>query len=725
MTNKKMIKIFTLVLAVTLMIASAVAVYVGAESVAEEGTKDVSLSIFKKNVSFEASPRLAFAVAYSGCEAADVKLHVWYDSISGAATEYVTESTANIDGAQYPVFYIDAKNPKDIIENVYVQAVAGDTKSEIVRYSILEFAYDGIFSTDDEAEAARYQSIITYAESVQYWLSVSDKYSGEMVNEYVYINADGVDLGDGYSKGMYTSGKSVTLNADNTESWIATSYKNGVKNTQTYPNGAAVTVDKSMTFVPVKAPVYTFDDGKIPTDVTSENLASGSSVSVSTADDNSYLSFTAVSGSGQKLTIPLMNDSTGNLTVFDANMNIAHTSGMDYRMHFYDAEGAPVFGMYMRTYTSGGNNVLCLIQPKYGTTSDPYRIPVALPNDWFNLRLELYRDAYNETETVLNVYVDGGLAAVVNLAKTMNYASIGSSADSTKVPNKLVIYPYNTACTWNFDNVSFYNTDKAYTYKEPGIRNNLESGSTGSLSTSEFTNYNGNGSAQVDRAEVTEVTNAKGYSTDARVLTSPLGSSGSLRAFKSSITKDKTHNNVIWEADLKLDINTDDSVIKLDLGSTNRNETYAAMLNFAKNADGKITIDNASALVDDEPKVMSVSSGEWFAIRIEYYYVNADEILILIYINGELEYTTNVFYAVNENGGNAIPCYHFINAGEAAYNSYSGETLQWGVNRATFTVDAKSDAVVTMDNYYVTSKTSTVPAVESYDSYYAPVVNEE
>ena len=720
MKNKKLIKVLALVFALALMVVGAVAVYAGVETADEE---EITLSIYKKNVSFEASPRLAFAVSYSGCEASDVKLHVWYDSISGAATEYVSNSTATIGGTEYPVFYLDSTNPKNIANTVYVQAVVGDVKSAVVRYSILEFAYDGIMSTDDAAEAARYQSIVTYAESIQYWLAQSNKYDGEMVNEYVYINAPGVDLGDGYSKGMYEAGKTISLNAEGVERWTATIYKNGQKTTQTYPNGASVTVNASMSFAPVKAPVYTFEDGAIPSDITVKNLQSGSSVNVKTTDDNNYLSFTAVSAANQQVTIPLMNDSTGNLTIFDANINIANT-GSGYRMWFYDGT-SPVFGIYMATYTSGNNNVLCLVQAKYGTTSDPYRIPLALPGEWFNLRLELYRDAYNETETVLNVYVDGGLAGVVNLAQSLNYASIGT-CDSTKVPNKLVIYPYNTAGTWNLDNISFYNTDKDYEYKEVGIRNNLEAGSVNTLSTSNFTNYNGNGGVKVDEGGSTkEVTNAKGYTTGATVLESKVGSAGSVRLYNSAIKATKTFNNSVWEADLKLEINTDDSVAMLNIGSHANAYVNAVVLKFAKNADGKITVENGSELVDDEAKVLSISSGEWFAVRIEYYYVSADEILLMVYVNGALEYTTNVFYAINENGGNAFPCYHLTSAGESAYVTYSGASVGWGVNRATFAVDASSDVTITVDNLFVTNKTATVPTVESYDSYYAPAASEE
>ena len=130
MKNFKNTKIFAIVIALMLLVSCAVAIGASADA---EALSDASLSIYKKNVSFQNSPQLVFAVAYENCNPADITLDVWYGEKSGAAQTVESYGNVNIGGKTYPAFAINPQNPKDIDALVYVQAKVGAVTSEVER----------------------------------------------------------------------------------------------------------------------------------------------------------------------------------------------------------------------------------------------------------------------------------------------------------------------------------------------------------------------------------------------------------------------------------------------------------------------------------------------------------------------------------------------------------------------------------------------------------------
>ena len=222
----KKTRFLVLVLALMLLIAGAVGV-----SVAAEG--EPSLSIAKKNVSFTSSPILVFAVEADGVAKEDIELHVFE---SKEATEYYNATylgDETIDEVTYHTYYIDAVAPKDIANEVYVQAVAGEVKSEKMRYSVLEFALEGIAKyagvADKERVLAFYQSIIDYSSGIQYMLG--EKFDGINAADYRYV-----DITNGT-----VDGKSNFITTDDivTVSYTGTAIKEG---TTTF-NGWKTTID--------------------------------------------------------------------------------------------------------------------------------------------------------------------------------------------------------------------------------------------------------------------------------------------------------------------------------------------------------------------------------------------------------------------------------------------------------------------------------------------------
>ncbi|MBE6645940.1 MAG: hypothetical protein E7612_11330 [Ruminococcaceae bacterium] len=85
-----------------------------------------------------------------------------------------SNETVTISGTTYPVFYLNRGiDPKNAAEEylVYVSVDGTEVKSDAVRYSILQFALEGMLTTTDAAEYARYESIVTYAKSIREWLA--------------------------------------------------------------------------------------------------------------------------------------------------------------------------------------------------------------------------------------------------------------------------------------------------------------------------------------------------------------------------------------------------------------------------------------------------------------------------------------------------------------------------------------------------------------------------
>ena len=155
----KKIKIFVFVIALALLISGVIGVSTSAQS-------EQSLSVVKKNVSFTDTPTLVFAIEAVGVRADDIELRV-YDSPD--STDYYTANAMSnqvIGGIEYPAFYVKGVYPKDISKEVYVKAVAGDVESEMLKYSVLEYALEGI-STYSNLEGKErllsfYQSSVIY-----------------------------------------------------------------------------------------------------------------------------------------------------------------------------------------------------------------------------------------------------------------------------------------------------------------------------------------------------------------------------------------------------------------------------------------------------------------------------------------------------------------------------------------------------------------------------------
>ena len=254
----KKTRLLVLMLALALLVCGAIGITASAEN-------EPALTL-KKNVSFVDTPSLVFAV--EGVEAeADVELRVY---ASAEATEYYTataiEGGVVIDEVEYPAFYLAGIYPKDIANEVYVKAVSGDKESAMLRYSILEFALEGIdtYKGVNDELAAFYQNIIDYSSGIQKYLG--DKFVGVNAADYNYVKVEDGTIG-GYSTAVLADGEyEVTLTGSAPAGLTHVGWTVG----STEFTGNTVTISESCTVTPkYQASVVTlqpgekFDDGRV------------------------------------------------------------------------------------------------------------------------------------------------------------------------------------------------------------------------------------------------------------------------------------------------------------------------------------------------------------------------------------------------------------------------------------------------------------------------------
>ncbi len=183
---------------------------------------------------------------------------------------------------------------------------------------------------------------------------------------------------------------------------------------------------------------------------------------------------------------------------------------------------------------------------------------------------------------------------------------------------------------------------------------------------------------------------------------------------------DKSSNAFIFETDIRLDYadgtTYSKSAVQLQIGNSNTTSLYAYLLIFYLDDTTKtVKMVDSGASGLGAWVITDVKSGEWFNLRVEYYKVSADEMLTLVFINGELTYVSNNFRAANAKGDDAWPVYSdsFTASNGTAYKGVSAVYL--GANKDT-------DASIYLDNTLIRRTVLTPPTipVSEYDSYYTP-----
>ena len=447
MKNFKNTKIFAIVIALMLLVSCAIAIGASADA---EALSDASLSIYKKNVSFQNSPQLVFAVAYENCNPADITLDVWYGEKSGAAQTVESYGNVNIGGKTYPAFAINPQNPKDIDALVYVQAKVGSVVSEVERYSILEYAWSGITTAANKEDADRYHSILTYSESIQKWLTDSGKFDGTPVMNYFYVKAEGVALdASGYDSGIFTSPVTFTL-GESALGWTVETFKDGVKTTETKAGGATITVSASTRCTKIEAVKPQAVSGN-PLDFDKISIASkgnggadttflvGSSLSTAKsgtiaakdANGNDATVYYFDSDAGKSDSIRIQShgndvddkvDKSANAFIFDTDMKIDYAEGTQYgnsaiEIKLGNSGTSSVYGYFFVFYLDDATGKLKMLDSG-ARGNGSWVVTDVAPGEWFNMRVEYYKIAADEMLTL--VFFNDKLTYVSNNVNKAN-----------------------------------------------------------------------------------------------------------------------------------------------------------------------------------------------------------------------------------------------------------------------------------------------------------------
>lgn len=606
MKNKKLL---VLILSLALLISGILCVCVSAETEADP----TEVSIYKKNLSFVNSPALAFAVAHDG-SASKVSLNVWNaEPAEGKAPDYVvTESSAqNVGGVDCSVFYINGKNPKNISEQVWVQAVAGDVKSETVRFSILEFALAGIAGGID---VERYQSIIDYATSAQKWLGYTDA-NGKTANEYVYVTIEGGTV-DGYSTGVYPKGTKITPIGENVSMWSVVS---GENNSNVY-YGQSITLNANTKITPNNV-VETFENCTAPSDV--ENLTlqqekNGDAFKIAEFDGSKVLTVDTVNDGATGRTEVIFNVDnkiTGAEAVvleFDLYVDVKNTSGQTYAIEMRDSANVRI--VYLTIDSSFKFN--------YIGANGGQGINATLATDkWMKFRVE-YIDL---GETMgLKVYVDGACVLVLDDYKT-SYSPASREIDAI---TNVRFDTYGEIVT-HFDNVMLMqekieNLDKVITFDDGKLPANVDK-----LTDDTTVNVVNN----PKKGNVLDFTaDAWGEGINIPVMDKEIGA-----------------NCAVFEADMSLNI-TGSEGVRFNMHNTAAAASAKHNLWFEVKKD----INDSSKLVfvlytdsqcysKTRIEVANNTNEDWFNLRVEYYEGTRETVRTKVYLNGILVYVTDAF----------------------------------------------------------------------------------
>ncbi len=420
MKNTKALKIFTIILSVALLVIGAVATTVSAE----EATETPKVEIVSKNLSYTSNISIMFAVKAENVTE-DVKLNVYAEDPvkNPAAPVSYTASvsyTENINAyGDCLVFFTEGIPAKAIEQEIYVQAVAGDVKSNVERYSIVEYCHEMNAKKDTDL----YTNIITYGATIQQMLKDDGKFEGEYATAYKYVTIENGTLDGTYDSGIYLKNETVTPYAEGAEYW-----SDGSK---VVANGATYTVgDSNVAFTAASAKeLYTenFDDGTLPSNITVSNTlpkVSGLSNSYSvgrnevsvftentTNTSNCLHTYSQYNSTQTVIKIGETIEAEENATVveFEADICILWSTSSTniefFNLVLGDADGNAAFNIVLRNSTTA--NLAINHRNSAGTQKNQIGQTLLqnASNVWFKLRVTY--EYVSETEVLVTAYLNG------------------------------------------------------------------------------------------------------------------------------------------------------------------------------------------------------------------------------------------------------------------------------------------------------------------------------
>ncbi len=247
---------------------------------------DATPVIASKNISYEGSLHIYYAIPKTASVTAENTTLKIYDSNpeTNSAANLIDTYTGSVEtievlgGGEYIVVRTGGIAAKDMAKYVYAQAESNGSKSAVVRYSVLEYLYERLYTDEcTTVQTNLYNSTLKYGMDAQAALTNYPELVETPISEYAYIYVDpsvGTLDAEGNYSGLYTEGTKLTLNytgADKFNNWkvknITTTGENEVSldaNELEVTNTAIISANTTAA-VPGARPAYTFDkDGVLP-----------------------------------------------------------------------------------------------------------------------------------------------------------------------------------------------------------------------------------------------------------------------------------------------------------------------------------------------------------------------------------------------------------------------------------------------------------------------------
>ena len=610
----KKTKLLVLILSLALLVCGALGISASA------GDSDPTVAIEGKNISYMEVSTLVVAVSYENTSLENVKLNVWYGAKDGAPSVLSTTETVEVGGKECAMFVLDGTTAKDIADKVYFEAFVdgSDVKTATETYSVLEFALEGVVNSTDAKEIARYQSIITYATSIQEWLKADGKFDGTLAKDYSYVQVEGGTI-DGLTKGVFANGTALTPSGNGVTSWNVT--VNGeteniavdtpieiTGNTKISANRSVLVEDNT---------ALDFEDGNIPSAVTptitSSSYGSATVQTVTGADGNTENKALVLNSTSNVSNNTLKFDFTKttencNTVVFEADFKATWdsniSSGSRQFLHFYinDTNGNTAEWSMLR----GSSSSLVLYTRDSASAAFYNNTAISAKDTWYNIRFEytvidnLVRYTVLINDTIINVtdkYYSGT-------------APIAASDIASFVIKTNIVSGHQGASTVTFDNVRFEQT----TLASPETFENV---------TSIPSNIKTMMNSDSGKLDVVVTKDNDGNSTNA--LKFNAGGNDWLLFNVSKPTA--SANALVFDSDIYFDSSSQGT---LDLQFARGTSTTFAML-IDMNANG------AYLRTSDGTTIANVGLGDadkWINLRVELTEVSSTSATLTVYVNG-------------------------------------------------------------------------------------------
>ncbi len=611
----KKTKLLVLILSLALLVSGIVGISASAEDA------DPSIAIEGKNISYMEVSTLVVAVSYENADLKDVKLNVWYGEKSGDATILTTTETIEVGGKECAMFVLDGTTAKNIADRVYYEAFVEGTevKTALESYSVLEYALEGVVNSTDAAEAARYQSIITYATSIQEWLKADGKFEGALAKDYSYVQIEGGTLDGTSTYGIFVNGTTITPVGEGVVDWNVTvnsaSSSVALGTAIEITGNTKITANRSVLIEDNTA--LDFEDGNIPTAITptisSSSYGSATVQTVTGADGNTGNKALVLNSTSNVSNNTLKFDFTKtsenyNTVVFEADIKATWDSnisgGSRQFLHFYinDTNGNTAEWSMLR----GSSSALVLYTRDSASNSFYNTTAISAQDTWYNIRFEytvidnLVRYTVLINDTIINV--------------TDKYYSgttpISASDITSFVIKTNIVSGHQGASAVTFDNVRFEQT-------------NIASPETFENVTSVPSNIKTMINSDSGKLDVVTTKDNDGNSTNALKFNAGVNDWLLFNVSKPTASA----NALVFDSDIYFDSSSQGT---LDLQFARGTSTNFAML-IDMNAVG------AYLRTSDGTTIANVGLGEadkWINLRVELVEISSTSATLTVYVNG-------------------------------------------------------------------------------------------